>query len=98
MALDITQKDVVLRHAHRLLNSREYPKTICPSEIARALSRDELETLGATEWRDTMDDIRKVVWERREAGEVEVLQKGEVVSVENLNDIKGPIRVRLIKK
>lgn len=44
-----------------------------------------------------MDDIRQIVWEKRGAGEVEVLQKGEVVWVESLEDIRGPIRVRLVK-
>lgn len=45
-----------------------------------------------------MDAIRAVVWEKREAGEVEVLQKGEVVRVERLEEIKGPMRVRLVKE
>jgi hypothetical protein len=98
MALGDTQKEIILRHADRLLGAREFPKTICPSEIARALSREELETLGASEWRDTMDDVRKVVWEKRGAGEVEIMQKGEVVDVESLEDIRGPIRVRNVKQ
>ncbi|KAL6709286.1 hypothetical protein ACN47E_001693 [Coniothyrium glycines] len=95
MVLDDAQKDTILRHANRLLSSRDYPKTICPSEIARALSRGELDTLDAAEWRDTMDDIRQVMWEKRECGEVEIMQKGEVVGVTALEDIRGPIRVRL---
>ena len=98
MVLGDTQKEVILRHANRLLGARDYPKTICPSEVARALSREELQTLGASEWRDTMDDVRQVVWEKREAGEVEVMQKGEVVDVESLEDIRGPIRVRNVKQ
>src|SRR5690242_12993839 len=97
MVLEDAQKEVILGHANRLLTARDYPKTICPSEIARALSASDLGTLGASEWRDTMQDIRKVMWEKRQAGEVEVLQKGEVVDVENLEDIRGPIRVRLAK-
>jgi hypothetical protein len=98
MALGDTQKEVILRHANRLLGARDFPKTICPSEIARALSREELDTLGAAQWRDTMDDVRQVVWEKREAGEVEVMQKGEVMDAESLEDIRGPIRVRNAKK
>jgi hypothetical protein len=35
-----------------------------------------------------------MVWEKREAGEVEVMQKGAVVDVESLADLRGPIRVR----
>jgi len=98
MALDDAQRDIIWSHADRLLGARDYPKTICPSEIARALSKDELETLRASEWRDTMDDIRQVVWEKREAGEVEVMQKGEVIGDVSLGQIRGPIRVRLVKK
>jgi hypothetical protein len=98
MALGDTQKEIILRHANRLLGARDFPKTICPSEVARAMSREELQTLGASEWRDTMDDVRQVVWEKRQAGEVEVMQKGEVVAVESLADIRGPIRVRNVKQ
>ncbi|CBY00661.1 hypothetical protein IAQ61_011574 [Plenodomus lingam] len=98
MAIDDAQRDIVTRHADRLLTARDYPKTICPSEVARALSPAELSTLNAPDWRSTMDAIRAVVWEKREAGEVEVLQKGEVVRVERLEEIKGPMRVRLVKE
>jgi hypothetical protein len=98
MTLNEAKREVILRHADHLLNTRVWPKTICPSEIARAFSKGELDTLDASEWRDTMDDIRRVVWEKRNAGEVDVMQKGEVVDVECLEDIKGPIRVRLVRR
>lgn len=94
MPLDDAQRGLILHHADRLLSTRAWPKTICPSEIARALSDAELETLNAPTWRDTMDSIRLVLWEKRVAGEVEVMQKGEVVAAESLEDIRGPIRVR----
>ncbi|KAF2854027.1 hypothetical protein T440DRAFT_496239 [Plenodomus tracheiphilus IPT5] len=97
MPLDDVQRDIITRHADRLLSTRDYPKTICPSEVARALSPSELSTLNASEWRSTMDQVRSVVWEKREAGEVEVLQKGEVVTVETLEEIRGPMRVRLVR-
>lgn len=92
------QKSVILEHADRLLNSRDYPKTICPSEIARAFSASELQTLGVSEWRDTMDAVRQVMWEKRDTGEVEVMQKGEVLDVDSLDDIRGPIRVRKVRE
>ena len=84
MPLDDTQRDVVRGHARRLLEGRQWPKTICPSEIARALSRGELDLLGASDWRDTMDHVRQMVWEMRERGQVELLQKGKVIPVESL--------------
>ena len=98
MALDDGQRETIISHANRLLSNRDYPKTICPSEIARALSSEELEMLGVADWRRTMDSIRELVWEKRENGEVEVMQKGNVVHAEKLGDIKGPIRVRNVKK
>ncbi|XPS81249.1 hypothetical protein M3J09_013189 [Ascochyta lentis] len=97
MALDDQQRTVILQHANRLLSTRDYPKTICPSEVARALSSSELSSLNAPDWRATMDPIRQLVWEMREAGEVEVLQKGEVLGMERLEDIRGPIRVRRVQ-
>ena len=98
MVLDDAKKIILLRHADRLLSTRAWPKTICPSEIARALSVEELRALDVSEWRDTMDDIRQMVWEKREAGDVEVMQKGEVVDAESLEHIRGPIRVRNVKE
>lgn len=53
--------------------------------------------LDVPDWRATMDPIRQLVWEMHEAGEVEVLQKGEVVDAERLEDIRGPIRVRMVQ-
>lgn len=96
--LDDAQKSLIVSHAERLLDARQYPKTICPSEIARAFSASELQTLGVSEWRGTMNVVREVMWEKREAGEVEVLQKGEVVDAEHLEDIRGPIRVRKVQE
>jgi hypothetical protein len=97
MPLDDAQSDIVLSHANRLLSSRDYPKTICPSEVARAFSAPELETLGASSWRDTMDPVRQVMWQKRAAGEVEIMQKGEVINPASLEDIRGPIRVRRVQ-
>lgn len=96
--LEDDQKSIILSHAERLLDARQYPKTICPSEIARAFSAQELQSLGAAEWRGAMDIVRQVMWEKRAAGEVEVMQKGEVIDVESLDDIRGPIRVRKVQK
>ncbi|PVH98293.1 hypothetical protein DM02DRAFT_467364, partial [Periconia macrospinosa] len=78
-----------------LLQSRAFPKTICPSEVARSLSNRDLSELGCATWRDAMDDVRGLVWEMRARGEVEVLQRGEVLDeVTELYEVKGPIRVR----
>lgn len=93
---DDVVKDAVQGHLNRLLKARASPKTICPSEVARALSKDELDNLDAHEWRDVMPMIRERVWCMRDQGEVEILQKGQVLANSiGLGDVKGPIRVRL---
>lgn len=85
----------IIAHLHRFLTTREPPKTFCPSEVARALSREELEAENATEWRDLMPRIREIVWSLREQGKLEVLQKGEILGPDvTLLNLKGPIRVR----
>ena len=43
-----------------------------------------------------MPDVRKLVYELREEGECEVLQKGEVVWCGE-SEIVGPIRVRRVE-
>lgn len=93
-ALSTQKSQVLVPPTTHLLQTRAFPKTICPSEIARALSTNELSALGYATWRDAMDDVRGLVWEMRGRGEVEVLQRGEVVEVEALEDVRGPIRVR----
>lgn len=97
MAADAEQRrlDVILPQLNRLLSSREFPKTICPSEIARAISATELNSLGVSEWRDLMPEVREMLWKMRERGEVEILQRGGLLPESTeLQNIKGPIRAR----
>ena len=92
---DQERRGILEPHLSRLLSSRTHPKTICPSEVPRALSSAELQEAGASSWRDLMDCARAIVWELRDRNEVEILQKGEVLaSNTRLEDVSGPIRVR----
>lgn len=87
----------VLAHLERLLQSREFPKTMCPSEAARALSAQELKATGASSWRDLMPTIRKLVFELRDKGKIDVLQKGNVLPTsQDFTSTTGPIRLRKI--
>jgi len=91
-------KTILTTHLTRLLHARSHPKTICPSEVARALSPAELATLGADTWRELMPAVRELAWELRAGSmsELEVLQGGQVVDEGvALQDIRGPIRLRL---
>jgi hypothetical protein len=83
-------------HLTTFLTTRHPPKTFCPSEVARSLSQDELRTIGCETWREAMPEIRRLVYELRDQGGCEVLQKGVVV-VGGEEDVKGPIRVRRIE-
>lgn len=87
--------EILLPYLNHLLSTRSYPKTICPSECARALSAEELKASGTSSWRDLMPHVREMLWDMRQRGEVEILQKGVPIADEiGLQDIKGPIRAR----
>ena len=90
-------QEVLQSHLQRLLSAREPPKTICPSEAARAVSAQELEDAGAASWRDLMPAARACLGALRDAGAVEILQKGTVLPADRrLEDVRGPIRARRI--
>ncbi|WP_377454450.1 DUF3253 domain-containing protein [Rhodococcoides fascians] len=66
-----------------LLDARSRDATICPSDVARALSDDA--------WRDLMEPVRRAARRMVDAGEVEITQKGSVIDP---STAKGPIRIR----
>ncbi|WP_235581548.1 DUF3253 domain-containing protein [Rhodococcus sp. Leaf278] len=66
-----------------LLDARSRDATICPSDVARALSDDG--------WRDLMEPVRRAARRMVDAGEVEITQKGSAVDP---STAKGPIRIR----
>lgn len=73
-----------LEDAIRALLARRAPgATICPSEAARAV--------GGQEWRELMPAARAAAGRLVDAGEVDVLQAGEVVDVASA---RGPVRIR----
>ena len=83
------------QHLRLFLAKREPPKTFCPSEVARALTAEEMQELGFTDWREAMPAVRELAWEMRWRGECEVLQRGEVVGGEvRVEEVRGPIRLR----
>ena len=80
----------------QLLNAR-YPKTICPSEVARKVDAATLQAAGASDWRELMPAIREVLWDMRENGEVQILQRGDILPDDiAVEDVKGPIRARRV--
>ena len=65
--------------------SRGPDKTICPSDVARALF--------PANWRSRMDAVRAAAVELQKAGKVSITQKGQPVDVEH---IKGPVRIKIV--
>lgn len=89
---------LVNNHLQQLLVKRQYPKTLCPSEAARAMSNAELAETGVTNWRDIMTPLRRYVFELRDQGHLEILQKGNVLPrTQSLEDTVGPIRLRNVQ-
>ena len=68
-----------------MLDARASSATICPSDVARAVSSEE------SEWRALMDPVRRAARRLVAAGEVEITQGGRVVDP---STAKGPIRIR----
>jgi hypothetical protein len=66
-----------------LLNDRERGATICPSEVARAVSSGE--------WRPLMEPVRRAARRLVAAGAVEITQGGRAVDP---STARGAIRIR----
>lgn len=64
-------RDRIAEEILRLCDARGRGKTICPSEVARALAR---------EWRGLMPEVRDVAEGLAEQGRIAVYRKGKVVS------------------
>lgn len=87
--------EVLKPHLDKLLAERMYPKTICPSEMARALSDEEIRSTGAVSWKELMPAFRKEAFYLRDKGYLEILQKGKVLpNSQGPDQTKGPIRLR----
>lgn len=67
-----------------MASARGADKTICPSEVARALF--------PADWRSHMEEVRAAAFGLQAENKVLVTQKGEPVTEGNL---KGPVRIRI---
>lgn len=68
-----------------MLATRAATSTICPSDVARAITPNE------DEWRALMEPVRRAARRLVASGEVEITQGGTVVDP---STAKGPIRIR----
>lgn len=81
MTSDATLTETLLR----LVAARGPGKSICPSEVARALAPDE-----AT-WRPLMHRVRHAALALQAEGRLEILRKGKPVPA---TEVRGVIRLR----
>ena len=75
---------VITAEILRQTAERGTEKSICPSEVARALAGDD-------EWRPLMGPVRQAAIALSREGEVEILRKGKPVPPE---EVRGVIRLR----
>ena len=67
----------------RLAAERGPAKSLCPTDVARAVS--------AEEWRPLLGAVRKVAADLARQGKIEILRKGKPI---NPDDMRGVIRLR----
>ncbi len=83
----MTSPDAISAEILRQTALRGLGKSICPSEVARALAPEE------EAWRRLMGPIRAAAIRLARAGQIEVLRKGKPVGTDTA--IRGVIRLRL---
>jgi hypothetical protein len=71
----------------KLLAERGEGKTICPSEVARAVAASD----KRADWEPRMEPVREAACGMADRGEIEITQGGCVVDGRTA---KGPIRLR----
>lgn len=80
--------EIIQHKLLELVDKRGTEKTICPSEVVRALEHDL-----PNGWRAEMDTVRNVAFALAKKGRVHITQRGNVVPIVDFPP-KGPIRVR----
>jgi hypothetical protein len=92
----VAANDPVLRsHFSNLLDYTEPPAVFAASEVAHALSDDELGTLGFTSWRDALPAIKALAWETRAFGDCEIYYPNGKKVPQSVSWMEvGPIRIR----
>jgi hypothetical protein len=78
-----TQQEIETAILHLLARRGEH-KTVCPSEVARHLSRDD--------WRGLMQPVRDAAAMLARRGQIEILQRGVTIDPAAIH---GPIRLRI---
>lgn len=83
----MTDQDAIAAEILRQVATRGAAKSICPSEVARALAPEE------DVWRRLMGQVRAAAIRLAREGRIEVLRKGK--PVDPAAEIRGVIRLRI---
>jgi hypothetical protein len=84
----MSNTDAIAAEILRQTAARGADKSICPSEVARALAPED------DAWRRLMGAVRATAIRLAREGQVEVLRKGK--PVDSAAEIRGVIRLRII--
>jgi len=84
----MSETDPISAEILRQTAERGADKSICPSEVARALAPDA--------WRPLLGPIRAAAIRLAREGRVEVLRKGKPADP-NQDEVRGVIRLRIVK-
>jgi len=84
--MTIPEPDAIASEILRQATARGADKSICPSEVARALAGGD-----EAAWRPLMGKVRQAAIALAEAGAVEILRKGKPVQT---TEVRGVIRLR----
>ena len=80
--------DAIARAILDQTHQRGPGKTLCPSEVARALAPHD--------WRVLMPQVRRVAEALRKNGQLQILQRGRSISLAaDAAPVRGPIRLAL---
>ena len=85
-AMTTEQEDAIASEILRQTTARGPDKSICPSEVARALAGGE-----DGPWRPLMGPVRQSAIALATAGRIEILRKGKPVP---MDAVRGVIRLR----
>lgn len=91
MEHESASNDDIRDEIFRLLMEMKPGESICPTDAARGFG---------SKWRQLMTHVREVVTDMARDGAIEVILRGEVVDVDDvdLETIKGPLRLRIAPK
>lgn len=92
----IREQSLRNRFVH-FLDHTDPPATFRAAHVAQELSYNELKAMGYETWEDVLPAVVELAFELREAGYLEILQKGKVLGPSvDASDIEGSVRIRRV--